>query len=62
MSVISMFDRKKNEDDKTEVAPKQTEAYDFAQQMEANRLKAQREKDDKAKANKGVIRSYRLKN
>jgi len=56
-----MFDRKKSEDEVVEDKPKQEEAYDFAKIMEENRRKAQREKEDKAKANKGVIRSYRLK-
>lgn len=60
---INLFDRKKKTEEE-KVAEKQkdsVEGFDFAEQMRINKEKAERMKKEKEKANKGVIRSYRLK-
>lgn len=65
MTVVNMFEKKKELEEKTDevkASPTASEgSFDFAAIMKRNRENAQRLETDKAKANKGVIRSYRLK-
>lgn len=63
--VVSIFDRNKRSEDKapeaTTEAPK-VEDFTWEQIMKRNEENSSRMKQDRNKANKGVIRSYRLKN
>ena len=53
--VISLVDRPPKE------APEETEEVSFEEVIKKNAEKQRRIREDRAKANRGVIRSYRLK-
>jgi hypothetical protein len=60
-NVISMFDRKKPEEKAEDKKASNSETYDFEQTMKQNADRKNKMRNERSKANKGVIRSYRLK-
>ena len=59
--VINLFDRKKAEEPEEKTIKEETEEVSFAEAMRRNKANADRIKKERAQANKGVIRSHRLK-
>ena len=59
--VINLFDRKKAEEPEEKTIKEETEEVSFAETMRRNKANADRIKKERAQANKGVIRSHRLK-
>lgn len=60
-NVISMFNRKSSEEKAEEKKATASDAYDFEQTMKQNADRKNKMRNERSKANKGVIRSYRLK-
>ena len=60
-NVISMFDRKKTPEKVEDSKASHSGEYDFEQTMKQNADRKSKMQNERSKANKGVIRSYRLK-
>lgn len=60
-NVISMFDREKSTKKEENQKASVSDSYDFEQTMKQNADRKNRMRSERTKANKGVIRSYRLK-
>ncbi|SMF38075.1 hypothetical protein [Pseudobacteriovorax antillogorgiicola] len=58
--VVSIFDRPKKAEKPT-AKTKEDESYDFETIMKKNAENSGRQQKERSKANRGVIRSYRLK-
>ena len=61
--VISILNTKKNKEEKTKVLEENTDKdnVSFEEIAEINKLKAEKQKKEREKANRSVLRSYRLK-
>lgn len=59
--VRSIFEKKKEEPPKPELTKEEQAAYDFEADMERNRKLKERKAKERLEANKGVLRSYRIK-
>lgn len=60
--VISLFGRKKEEDSKKNSSDQIDEKFDFAEVVKRNMANKDRLAKERKKANRGVIRSHKLKN